>query len=84
MKRFPDRLRYAMTQAEISQAALAEKSGCSKAAISQYLSGKNTPGPEKMEALAAGALRALRGEEPVLTYTGVPVFQGFEKKYPRV
>ena len=41
------------------------------------------PGEFEMEALAAGALRALRGEEPVLTYTGVPVFQGFEAKYPK-
>ena len=41
------------------------------------------PGEFEMEALAAGALRALRGEEPVLTYTGVPVFQGFAEKYPR-
>lgn len=41
------------------------------------------PGEFEMEALAAGALRALRGEEPVKEYTGVPVFQGFAKKYPR-
>ena len=41
------------------------------------------PGEFEMEALAAGALRALRGEEPVKTYTGVPVFQGFAEKYPR-
>lgn len=41
------------------------------------------PGEFEMEALAAGALRALRGEEAVKTYTGVPVFHGFEEKYPR-
>jgi len=36
------------------------------------------PGEFEMEALAAGALRALTGREPVKTYTGVPVFQGFD------
>ena len=52
MKSFSDCLKDAMTQADVSQSALSEKSGCSKAAISQYLSGKNTPGPVKMKALA--------------------------------
>ena len=36
------------------------------------------PGEFEMEALAAGALRALTGEEEVKTYTGVRVFQGFD------
>ncbi len=36
-------------------------------------------GEFEMEALAAGALRVLRGEEEPKIYTGVPVFQGFEK-----
>ena len=36
------------------------------------------PGEFEMEALAAGALRALRGQESVKTYTGVPVFSGFD------
>jgi len=36
------------------------------------------PGEFEMEALAAGALRALTGGEPVKTYTGVPVFSGFD------
>jgi butyrate kinase len=35
-------------------------------------------GDFEMEALASGAIRALTGEEEVLEYTGVPVFQGFE------
>ena len=52
MKSFSDRLKHAMNQANMSQTILSEKSGCSKAAISQYLSGKNTPGPAKVEALA--------------------------------
>lgn len=42
---FAERLKYAMEQANMSQSALSEKAGASKAAISQYLSGKNTPGP---------------------------------------
>lgn len=48
MKNFSEGLKYAMAQADMSQSALSEKSGCSKAAISQYLSGKNTPGPAKV------------------------------------
>lgn len=52
MKNFSDRLKAAMAQANMNQSALSEKSGCSKAAISQYLSGKNTPGPAKMTVLA--------------------------------
>lgn len=52
MKNFSEGLKYAMAQADMSQSALSEKSGCSKAAISQYLSGKNTPGPAKVKALA--------------------------------
>jgi butyrate kinase len=35
------------------------------------------PGEYEMEALAAGALRVLRGEEQVKIYTGVPVWNGF-------
>mgnify|MGYP002237041934 FL=1 len=36
----------------MKQSALSEQAGISKAAISQYLSGKNTPGPERIKALA--------------------------------
>lgn len=35
-------------------------------------------GEFEMEALAAGAIRALNGEEEVLTYTGVPVWENFD------
>ena len=35
------------------------------------------PGEYEMEGLAAGALRALRGEETIQQYTGQPVFRGF-------
>ncbi len=35
-------------------------------------------GEFEMEALAAGAIRALKGEEEVLQYTGVPVFENFD------
>ena len=52
MNTFAERLKYAMDQANMSQSALSEKAGASKAAISQYLSGKNTPGPERVKALA--------------------------------
>ncbi len=36
-------------------------------------------GEFEMEALAAGALRVLTGKEAAKTYTGVPVWEGFEK-----
>jgi butyrate kinase len=35
------------------------------------------PGEFELEALAAGALRVMRGEEQPKTYTGTPVWQGF-------
>jgi len=35
------------------------------------------PGEFEMEAMAAGAIRVLTGEEALKTYTGIPVFQGF-------
>ncbi len=36
------------------------------------------PGEVEHEAMAAGALRVLRGEEAPLIYTGEPVFKGFD------
>jgi butyrate kinase len=36
------------------------------------------PGEVEHEAMAAGALRVLRGEEEPQVYTGKPVWQGFE------
>ena len=39
-------------------------------------------GDFEMEALAEGALRALRGEEELKEYTGVPVFSGFGPDMP--
>ena len=49
---FAERLKYAMEQADLKQSALSEQAGISKAAISQYLSGKNTPSPERIKILA--------------------------------
>ena len=47
--------------------------GCSWIApVSAY------PGEFELEAMAAGAIRVLSGEETPKTYTGIPVFQGFE------
>lgn len=37
------------------------------------------PGESEQEAMAAGALRVLRGEEEAKTYPGRPVWSGFEK-----
>ena len=36
------------------------------------------PGEFELEALAAGALRVIHGQEQAKTYTGVPVWNGFE------
>ena len=36
------------------------------------------PGEFELEAMAAGAIRVLDGEEEAKTYTGVPVFTGFD------
>ena len=36
------------------------------------------PGENEMEALAAGALRVLRGEEPLKHYDGLPAWKGFD------
>ena len=36
------------------------------------------PGEFELEAMAAGAIRVLTGEEEPKTYTGVPVFTGFD------
>ena len=36
------------------------------------------PGEVEHEAMAAGALRVLRGEETPQTYTGIPVWDGFK------
>lgn len=52
MKTFADRLKCAMGEAGLTQSALSEKTGASKAAVSQYLSGKNTPAPDRVKALA--------------------------------
>lgn len=52
MSTFAVRLRRAMEQAYMSQSALAEQSGASKASISQYLAGRNVPGIERIKALA--------------------------------
>lgn len=51
-------------------------------AVSQYAGWiapiKAYGGDFEMEALAAGAIRALNGEEELREYTGVPVFSGFD------
>ena len=36
------------------------------------------PGEFELEALAAGALRVMRGDEGVKSYTGIPVWSGFD------
>lgn len=55
MTEFAKRLKEAMEGAKISQTDLASKIGCSKASISQYLSGNNVP-TKNRAALIADAL----------------------------
>ena len=52
MKTFADRLKYAMAEAKMNQTTLAQKSGASNSAISQYLSGKTTPGADRVKLFA--------------------------------
>ena len=43
---------------------------------------KAFPGEFEMEAMAAGAIRVLTGEEKAEEYTGEPVWDGFKRVYP--
>lgn len=52
MDTFAVRLKCAMDKAGMKQAELAEKIGAPRSAISQYLSGKNAPSKERLQALA--------------------------------
>lgn len=75
METFAKHLKYAMDQVGLKQAGLAEKSGAPRSAISQYLSGRNIPGPERMRALAEAtsvSLGFLTGEEKPPTDTEPP------------
>lgn len=47
-----ERLQSAMKLANMTQAELAAQTGASRAAISQYLSGKNVPNMDRIKALA--------------------------------
>lgn len=49
---FGEKLRRIMQEMNLTQAQVAGLTGCSKAAISQYLSGKNVPGEEKRRDIA--------------------------------
>lgn len=67
---FAERLRSAMEQAGMNQTEMAVCAGVSKAAISQYLSGKNVPSVERMKKLADAAgvsFDYLMGSGAVLT-----------------
>lgn len=49
---FAEHLRCVMNHAGMNQVTLSERTGASRAAISQYLSGKNTPSYERIKILA--------------------------------
>ena len=69
MKTFASLLKEAMTQAGVNQTQLHDTTQISKASISQYLSGKNLPGKDKIKLLAD----ALNVSEDFLTGYDVPV-----------
>lgn len=50
--KFREKLKAAMQQLNLSQTQVVGMTGCSKASISQYLSGKNTPSAEKQRDIA--------------------------------
>lgn len=52
MTTFAERLKDAMKQVNMNQSELAALTGASKAAISQYLSGRNTPGIDRIKAIS--------------------------------
>lgn len=71
MKTFASLLKEAMTQAGVNQTQLHDITKISKASISQYLSGKNLPGKDKIKLLAD----ALNVSEDFLTGYDVPMVQ---------
>ena len=50
--KFCEQLKRAMQQLGLNQSQIAGLTGCSKGAVSQYLSGKNTPPADKRRAIA--------------------------------
>ena len=49
---FSERLKALMDELNISQGKLCDLTGIGASSVSQYLSGKNTPGPERVKVLA--------------------------------
>ncbi len=52
MSTYASRLKYALAKAAVSQKDLSERTGISRTAISQYLSGKYTPSRDRANRLA--------------------------------
>lgn len=50
--KFHERLKAVMTELHLTQTQVVGMTGCSKASISQYLSGKNTPSEDKQRDIA--------------------------------
>jgi len=50
--KFSEKLKVTMQQLNLTQSQVVGMTGCSKASISQYLSGKNTPSAEKQSDIA--------------------------------
>ena len=79
-KAFAGRLKLAMGQAGIKQSELATKIGAPRSAVSQYLSGKNEPGAERLAAIAEAigvSIGFLTGKEESPT---APVRKGWPEK----
>ena len=77
---FAGRLKLAMGQARIKQSELAAKIGAPRSAVSQYLSGKNEPGADRLAAIAEATgvtIDFLTGKEESPT---APVRKGWPEK----
>ena len=74
---FAKRLKLAMMESNLNQLELSKKIGASKAAVSQYISGKNIPNPERMAAIANATgttMDYLLGyEEPLIDPAEMPI-----------
>lgn len=78
---FPSRLRVAIRSAGISQKMLADRAGCSSAAISRYLSGRDAPGEKMMQRLA-DALDTSVGFRPLAGISCFRISQKFLYSHP--
>lgn len=76
MTTFAERLKRALDGAELTQAELADRSGVTRSSVSQYLSGKNIPGDERIKVFAnitGVTVDFLKGNDISLMREPIPV-----------